>query len=233
MSVELRVVADPAGSCALMLVEIAAAGGHIVLAGGSTPRAAYEQAASAGTPWSDATAWFGDERCVAPDDERSNYAMAKAALLDPLGDRVPSVKRIRGELGPDAAAEAYEREIRDAGTPQFDLVLLGLGPDGHTASLFPDQPSLAEDSRLVVGVPQAGLEPWVPRVTLTLPALASARRIVFLVSGAQKADAVAAAFGPDAKPDPHVPTSLLPPLTGAITVLLDAAAAAKVAAGSA
>jgi 6-phosphogluconolactonase len=227
MSAQLCIVADPAALCAEMLTDVAAAGGHIVLAGGSTPRAAYERAASAGTPWSHATTWFGDERCVAPDDERSNYAMAKAALLDQLGDAGPAVKRMRGELGPDAAAAAYEREIRAAGSPRFDLLLLGLGPDGHTASLFPDQPSLAERSKLVVGVEQAGLEPFVPRVTLTLPALASARRILFLVSGAQKADAVAAAFGPDAKPDPHVPSSLLPPLTDAITVLLDADAASK------
>lgn len=227
MSAKLCVVADPAALCAEMLVDVAAAGGQIVLAGGSTPRAAYEHAASAGTPWSAATAWFGDERCVPPDDERSNYAMAKAALLDRLGDAGPTVKRIRGELGQGPAVEDYEREIQAAGPPRFDLVLLGLGPDGHTASLFPDQEALAERSKLVVGVDQPGLEPMVARVTLTLPALASARRIVFLACGAAKADAVAAAFGPGAKPDPHVPASLLPPLTDAITVLLDAAAAAK------
>jgi len=225
MSVELRIVADPADTCAEMLVDVAAAGGQIVLAGGSTPRAAYQEAAAAGRSWSAATVWFGDERCVPPDDERSNYAMAKAALLDPLGQSGPAVKRIRGELGPTEAAAAYERELLAAGQPKFDLLLLGLGPDGHTASLFPDQESLAEKSRLVVGVEQPGREPLVSRVTLTLPALASARRIVFLVTGAEKADAVAAAFGPDAKPDPHVPASLLPPLTDAITVLLDAAAA--------
>ena len=227
MSAALRVVADPAALCAEMLLDVAVAGGQIVLAGGSTPRAAYERAAAAGMPWGSATIWFGDERCVPPDDERSNYAMAKAALLDGLGASGPAVKRIRGELGPSAAAADYEREIRAAGSRPFDLLLLGLGPDGHTASLFPDQSALEEDSKLVVGVERPGLEPMVPRVTLTLPALASARRIVFLVSGAQKADAVVAAFGPAAKPDPHVPSSLLPPLTDAITVLLDAEAAAK------
>jgi 6-phosphogluconolactonase len=228
VSVELRVVEDPAGTCAEMLIEVAAAGGHIVLAGGSTPRAAYQRAASAGTSWSRATAWFGDERCVPPEDERSNYAMAKAALLDALGEASPAVKRIRGELGPTPAADDYEHELRSAGPPKFDLVLLGLGPDGHTASLFPDQDALAERSRLAVGVEEPGREPMVSRVTLTLPALASAREIVFLVTGAEKADAVAAAFGPDAKPDPHVPASLLPPLAETITVLLDAEAAAKV-----
>jgi 6-phosphogluconolactonase len=229
MSLELRVVEDPAATCAEMLAGVAAQGGHVVLAGGSTPRAAYQRAASAGTPWSGVTAWFGDERCVPPDYERSNYAMAKAALLDPLGDAGPTVKRIRGELEPTAAAEAYEQELQAAGPPRFDLLLLGLGPDGHTASLFPDQESLAERSRLVVGVDVPGLEPIVSRVTMTLPALALAREIVFLVTGAAKADAVAAAFGPGAKPDPHVPASLVPPIAESITVLLDAAAASKIA----
>jgi 6-phosphogluconolactonase len=231
MGVELRVVDDPAATCAELLVEVAAAGGDIVLAGGSTPRAAYQRAASAGASWSRATAWFGDERCVPPDDERSNYAMAEAALLDPLGDAAPAVKRIRGELGPEEGAAEYERELRAAGPPRFDLLLLGLGPDGHTASLFPDQESLAERSKLVVGVEVPGLEPIVSRVTMTLPALALARRIVFLVVGAEKADAVAAAFGPGAKPDPHVPASLLPPLADSVTVLLDAEAASKTGTG--
>jgi 6-phosphogluconolactonase len=94
--------------------------------------------------------------------------------------------------------------------------------------LFPDQETLSERSRLVVGVPEAGLEPFVPRVSLTLSALASAKQIVFLVSGGSKADAVSAAFGPDAKPDPKVPASLLPPLAAEVTVLLDEAAAAGV-----
>ncbi|MGA2929837.1 MAG: 6-phosphogluconolactonase, partial [Solirubrobacteraceae bacterium] len=107
------------------------------------------------------------------------------------------------------------------------LLLLGIGPDGHTASLFPDQPALSERKRLVVGVEQAGLEPFVPRVTLTLTALASAKHVVILVSGASKADAVERAFGPEAKPDPHVPSSLLAGLASEITVLLDAPAAAK------
>ncbi|MDQ6804515.1 MAG: 6-phosphogluconolactonase [Actinomycetota bacterium] len=228
MSLELRVVEDPAATCAELLIDVASQGGHLVLAGGSTPRAAYERAASAGTSWSRATAWFGDERCVPPDDERSNYAMAKAALLDPLGDAGPAVKRMRGELGPMAGAARYEQELTAAGPPRFDLLLLGLGPDGHTASLFPDQEALAEDSKLVVGVERPGLEPMVSRVTMTFPGLTLARQIVFLVAGAGKADAVAAAFGPGAHPDPHVPASLLPPRAESITVLLDAAAASKV-----
>ena len=132
---------------------------------------------------------------------------------------------MRGELSPEAAAEEYERELRAAGAPRFDLVLLGLGSDGHLASMFPDQESLSERSRLVVGVEQAGLEPYVPRVTLTFPALVNARQIVFLATGESKADAVVSAFGPGARPDPHVPSSLLPPLAKEVKVLLDRGAA--------
>jgi 6-phosphogluconolactonase len=234
MTVTLEVVPDPAAVCAEMLVETAAAGGDIVLTGGSTPRAAYEQAAQAPGDWSGATLWFGDDRCVPPDHEDSNYAMARQALLDPLRERVgdagsPAVMRIPGELGPHQAADAYEHELRSAGPPHFDLLLLGLGPDGHTASLFPDQESLHERSRLAVGVEHASLAPFVPRVTMTLPALALGRRIVFLVTGESKANAVAAAFGPGAKPEAHVPASLLPPLAEHITVLLDSAAAGALA----
>ncbi len=232
MSLEIEVVDDPARACAAMLVSAAVGGGHLVLAGGSTPRAAYADFAevvhAVGLDLARTTLWFGDERCVPPDDERSNYGMVKQALLDPLADVTqPVVRRMRGELGPSEAADDYERELREAGPPNFDLVLLGIGRDGHTASLFPDQPSLSERSRLVVGVEQAGLEPFVPRVTFTFPALASGKRVVFLIAGESKAEAVAAAFGPCAKPDSHLPCSLLPQLAREITVLLDSAAAAR------
>ena len=214
-----------------MLVGAAAGSGHIVLTGGSTPRAAYgefvDAVRSVGVDVSGSTLWFSDERCVPPEDERSNYAMAKASLLDPLardGASLPTVHRMRGELGPQDGAEDYERLLRDAGSPRFDLVLLGIGPDGHLASMFPDQESLSERSRSVFGVEHAGLEPYVPRVTLTFPALVNARQIVFLATGELKAEAVAKAFGPDAKPDPHVPSSLLPSLAKDVEefkVLLD------------
>lgn len=228
MAVALEVHRNPAEECAAWLAEVARAGGHVVLAGGSTPRAAYEMAAARGDDWSGATVWFGDERCVGPDDELSNFRMVNEALLDRLGSGRPTVYRMEGERGPDEAASLYERVLMDAGPPEFDFLLLGLGPDGHTASLFPGQSTLAERDRLVVGVHQAGLEPFVPRVTMTLPALGSARRIVFLVSGQAKAGAVAAAFGPDAKPDPKVPASMLPPFASEVTVLLDGAAATGV-----
>ncbi len=232
MSLEIEVVEDPARSCSAMLLSAMLGGGDIVLTGGGTPRPAYEELASAvravGHDLRNTTLWFSDERCVPPDDELSNYRLVKQALLDPLADMPrPAVRRMRGELGPEEAAEAYERELEEAGEPEFSLVLLGLGPDGHLASMFPDQASLSERSRLVVGVDEAGLEPLVPRATLTLPALANAERVVFLVTGAAKADAVAAAFGPDATPDPHVPSSMLVPLAKELTVVLDAAAAAR------
>jgi 6-phosphogluconolactonase len=237
VAVEIEVLDDPARACAAMLVGVAAGSGQIVLTGGSTPRAAYgefvDAVQSVGIDVAGCVMWFSDERCVAADDERSNYGMVKASLLDRLaeGER-PEVHRIRGELGAHEAAELYERELRSAGAPRFDLVLLGIGSDGHLASMFPDQESLSERSRLVLGVEQAGLEPYVPRVTLTFPALVNARQIVFLATGESKADAVAAAFGPDAKPDPHVPSSLLAPQAWEVKVLLDAPAASKLRSGA-
>jgi 6-phosphogluconolactonase len=224
---KLQIVENPAQECATLLLEVAGAGGQIVLAGGSTPRAAYELAASDADAWSRSVLWFGDERCVPPDDQSSNYRMVRESLLDKLGDAVPTVHRMQGELGPDAAADAYEAELRAAGESPLDLVLVGLGPDGHTLSLFPDQPSLSESSRWVIGVPEAGHEPFVARVTLTFPALAAAKRVVFLVDGAAKAPAVAAAFGPDAHPSPHIPASMVQEFADDVTVLLDSAAAAQ------
>jgi 6-phosphogluconolactonase len=165
---------------------------------------------------------------VAPDDERSNFRLVRQALIDPLADlTAPTVRRMRGELGPEKGADAYERELRDAGEPEFDLVLLGLGPDGHCASLFPDQPSLGERARLVVGVEEAGLEPFVPRISLSFSALAMAKQTVFLATGEAKAEAVAAAFGPGSGPDPHVPASMLVPLVAELKVLVDEAAASR------
>jgi len=225
--VEIEILDDPARACAAMLVGAAAGSGHIVLTGGNTAGKAYSEfvgaVRSVGIDVSRCELWFSDERCVPPEDERSNYGLVRSTLLEPLEalGTLPTVHRMRGELGPSPAADEYERSLRDAGAPRFDLVMLGLGGDGHLASLFPDQACLAERSRLVVGVEQAGLEPFVSRVSLTLPALVNSRQIVFLATGASKADAVAAAFGPDAKPDPHVPSSLLPPLAREVKVLVD------------
>lgn len=221
---DIRVVPDPAETVAGMLVEAARAGRHIVLTGGSTPADAYRRAAASGADWSAATVWFGDERCVPPDDERSNYGMAVRTLLEPLPEeRRPRVFRMEGESGPDAGADRYGRLLREelGDEPRFDLLLLGLGDDGHMASLFPGKPEVLESGRAVVGVPEAGLAPFVPRISLTVPVINAARRVVFLVTGSGKAEAVARAFGQG--PDPAVPASLVTdPL-----VVLDAAAAAS------
>src|SRR4051812_9994918 len=161
-----------------MLVEAASGGAQIVLTGGSTPKRAYETAAQAGADWSRATVWFSDERCVPPDDGRSNFRMADEALLGRLDEAVrPTVMRMQGELGPDAGATAYEASVREqlGPEPRWDLVLLGVGPDAHCASLFPGKPEVAERRRLVIGVSVAGMEPQVPRISLTLPALTWAR----------------------------------------------------------
>jgi 6-phosphogluconolactonase len=228
MSADVRVLGDPTVATAELLALHAEAGHHIALTGGSTPAAAYERAAQSGVGWGNATLWFGDERCVPPDDERSNYGMAKRTLLDNLTGAPPTVHRMAGELGPDPGATDYETQLRDVfgeGVPSLHLVLLGLGSDGHIASLFPGRPELEETDRLVVGVPEAGLEPFVPRITLTPPVINAAREVVFLVAGEGKADAVARAFGPE--PDPAVPASLVAPSSGALTVFADAAAASK------
>ena len=227
---ELLVLDDPAGAMADRLTAAATTGGHIAMTGGSTPRAAYERAAEMDVDWSGCTLWFGDERCVPPDDERSNYGMVRSALLERLPGQGPEVRRIEGELGPHAAAEAYEQQLGGA-LERFDLVLLGLGPDAHCASLFPNDPALDEGRRLVVGVDVPGMEPLVPRVTLTLPVINAARQIVFLVTGADKAPAVARAFG-GSEPGPAAPASLVAPADGGLTLLMDAAAAAQLPAES-
>ncbi len=234
MTLELEVVTDPARACAAMMLSAAVGGGDIVLTGGATPKAAYEEfvglVRSVGLDLGRTTFWIGDERCVEPDDDRSNFKMIRQSLVDPLADLTqPTIRRIKGELGPGPGAEDYNRELDEAGPPEFALVLLGIGPDGHTASLFPGQDTLWERSRLVVGVPAAGFEPFVPRVSLTFRALTSSPRIVLLAAGESKAEAVAAAFGPGAQPDPRVPASLLAPEATRLTVLLDRAAAASLA----
>ena len=219
---ELRVLEDPAAEVARELVETARRGGQIVLTGGSSPQRAYEMAAAAGADWSGATIWFGDERCVPPDDERSNFGMVQAALLSRI-DGSPRVHRMEGERGFEEAAGGYEELIRGelGDEPRWDVLLLGLGPDSHCASLFPNRPEKDVRDRLVVGVPEAGLEPWVPRVSLTIPALCAARHVIFLVTGESKRDAVRRAFVDE---DPASPAAHVRPDEGTLTVLLDAAA---------
>lgn len=221
---DLQVLADPdavAAAAAARVLAVAGGGGHVALAGGSTPRRAYERLRDADL--SALTVWFSDERAVPPDSEDSNFRMASDALLDGLPEpRRPRVHRIEGELGPEAAADRYEALLRAelGDQPALDLVLLGLGPDAHTASLFPGKPALEVRDRLVAQVLEPGLEPLVPRVSFTFGLIDAAREVVLLVAGEDKAEAVARAFGPQA--DPTLPAARL----GHCTVLLDEAAAA-------
>ena len=217
--VELHVGDDWAQVVAQLLTDAAARRQQIALTGGTTPGKAYERAAELRADWSGATLWWSDERCVEPDDDRSNYKVAQDSLLSRL-EALPTVHRIRGELQRDAAADEYARELGDTA---IDLMLLGIGPDGHVASLFPNAPTLDERERRVVGA-DAGFEPYVDRVTFTLPALGSAPFVVFLVTGAKKADAVARAFAEE--PTHAVPASLVRGRERTLAVL-DAAAAAR------
>ena len=217
MNADIRVSDDPAREAAEMLV---AAGGHVALTGGSTPRAAYERAAGMRDDWSGVDFWFTDERCVPPDHEQSNFGMADRALLSHAEGA--TVHRMRGELGPEDGATAYENELGEFGPEALDFILLGVGPDGHICSLFPGDDTLGERERLVVGVETPGMAPLVSRITLTLPVVNASAQIVFLIAGEDKADAVRRVFaGP---PDPSAPGSLV---EGEVVALLDPAAAAR------
>ncbi len=219
MDVELRVSASADAArrgAAEAIAEAAARGGHIAVSGGSTPGPMYELAATLEPDWSRTELWFADERCVPPEDERSNYRLVRERLLDRL-ERPPAVvHRIRGELPPPEAADPYDRELRGI---TLDFVLLGIGPDGHTASLFPNDPALDEMERRAVAVRR----PDVDRVTMTLPVLRGAATIAFLTVGADKADAVRRAFADPASP--ATPASLVRSAGGTTYTFLDRAAA--------
>ena len=211
----LEVLADKAAVAERAAELIRGARGHVALAGGSTPKEAYALAAD-GLP-TGVTWWLGDERVVPADDERSNARMVRESLaVEP--------EAVRTELDPLAAAADYGARL-DANVSggRFDLVLLGLGPDSHTASLFPGKRELEVRDRLAVAVPEAGLEPFVPRVSLTLTALNAARCVVFLIAGEDKAEACRRAFGDP--PDPASPAAHVRPKDGELLVLADAAAA--------
>jgi len=223
--VEITVVDSVAEAARVVAERLAAQardGGSIVLTGGSTPRRAYEIAAELEPDWSRAELWWGDERCVPPDDELSNFGMAKSALLDRLERGPVAVHRMQGELGRDDGAREYRHELADAG--EFDLVLLGLGPDGHVASLFPGFPTLDVTNRDVLST-EAGHEPFVDRISMTLPRICATRELLFLVAGEDKADAAARALaGP---PSRATPGSLARSAEGTTRAVLDKAAAAK------
>jgi len=208
-----------AGEVAQMLADAARSGGHIVVTGGDTVGDAYEKAAELEPDWSRVELWWGDERCVPPDDENSNFGLTKTTLLDNLQAQPAETHRIEGELDPEGAAQRYDEAVRGV---TFDLILNGVGPDGHTASLFPNAPSLEETERLALAVP-SGREPYVERVTLTIPALEDCRGMIFFVTGEDKADAVMRAFG--RQPSPDAPASLVRSAQGETIVVLDEASA--------
>ena len=181
MSAELVVVPDVAEAAAKRFLALAPR--TVALAGGSTPRRLYERLAGCAYPWPDTELFFSDERCVPPDHQDSNFRMADEALLS----EVPAnVHRMRGEACDAAGYEEELSEVFGPGVPSFDLMLLGLGEDGHTASLFPGDPALEEQERLVLRVQR----PDHARLTLTLPVLSAAKTVVFLVSGTSKRQAL-------------------------------------------
>jgi 6-phosphogluconolactonase len=221
------VVLDDAAKCAAETADrfvraaeaaIAARGRfHVSLAGGSTPKAAYQLLRTRALDWAKVEVWFGDERCVPPDHKDSNFRMASEALLSHVAAKV---HRIEGELPPEEAARRYAEEL--AKMTRFDLVLLGMGPDGHTASLFPGTPALTERKRAAVAVHVEKLDSW--RVTLAAPVLSLGREILIACPGADKAEALKTALE---GPDGSVPIQLIRPGDGTQTWLCDRAAAAR------
>jgi len=202
---------------------------RIALSGGSTPKWLFQQLVALGRdalPWDAIDLWWGDERTVPPDHKDSNYGMTKQYLLDPLKIDPSRIHRIEGERAPEAAAADYERALcAVAGTPPvFDYNMLGMGKDGHTASLFPGSPGLAERSRYVIAnpvdSPLAGGK--TTRITITVPTIAAARHTRFLVAGEDKADALSGVLE---GPPGHYPSQLV---TGAdVRWIVDDAAASK------
>jgi 6-phosphogluconolactonase len=220
--VDLRIVdtAELAGEAAAALIaDAAAAGGHVALSGGSGPRPAYERAGILRPDWSRVELWWVDDRCVPPADGRSNYRITRESLLDGLARPPAEVHRIRGELAPEEAAAEYDAALEGV---VLDLTVMGIGPDGHTASLFPSASTLDETERRAVAA-DAGMEPFVPRVTMTRPVLGAARAMLYLVTGDSKAEAVKRSFADD--PSPETPASLV---RGQQTIaILDRAAASN------
>jgi 6-phosphogluconolactonase len=201
---------------------------HVALSGGDTPRAAYELLAQ--EPWRDDLSWsdvfiyFGDERCVPPDDEQSNYLMAKRAFLDDV--RIPraNVHRIAGEVDPGHAANEYASLLRSVfgNAPRFDLMLLGLGTDGHTASLFPGSPPDTGDDALVRAVYAQSQLMW--RVTMTPKVINLAHTVAFAVEGADKAAILAEVYQGPVDPIKY-PAQIVQPVSGRLIWLVDDLAA--------
>ncbi len=206
----------------------------VALAGGSTPERLYRLLASDAyrdqVPWASVYFFFGDERCVPPDDAESNYRMARNALLAAVPIIPEQVFRMEGERDPQSAAMTYDATLGDVfgltpgRVPQFDLILLGMGPDGHTASLFPHTEGLKVIDRLAIANFVPKFDTW--RLTLTYPVLDAAAHVLFLVGGAEKADAVQQVIEGPFNPDEY-PSQGVRLADGTLTFLLDTAAASK------
>jgi 6-phosphogluconolactonase len=209
---------------------------RIAISGGSTPKAAFQLLADPNQPWRSRMPWenldiyWVDERAVPPDHADSNYRMTREALLDHVPLRPEQIHRMEGELEPELAAARYETELRTnfllegPEPPRFDLVALGMGPDGHTASLFPHTPALHETSKLVTANHVVQKDTW--RITLTWPVIDSANSVFFLIAGADKADVLKEVMMGPRDPD-RLPSQLVWPASGILTLLLDKAAAAQ------
>jgi 6-phosphogluconolactonase len=202
----------------------------IALSGGTTPKRLYQLLATPGyasrIDWLRVHVFFGDERCVPPNDPASNYRMAREALLDRVPLPPTNVHRMRGEADPAVGAADYERELRTVlgARSRLDLVLLGMGDNGHTASLFPGLTAVREHERWVVAEYVAEVGMW--RLTLTPATINAAAEVVFLVSGAGKADMLARVVDGPRQPD-QLPAQVVAPTNGQLRWLVDAAAAAK------
>jgi 6-phosphogluconolactonase len=237
---ELREVADPAGlyrAAADLIATTAAAAvaarGRFTLAlsGGSTPRALYQLLAAEYAkrlPWESSQLYFGDERCVPPDNPDSNYAMAADALLSRIPGLTERTARIEGEREPDDAAERYEAVLRNAFVdgPTFDVALLGIGPDGHAASLFPGSQALDERTKWVVNTEAPPTMKVHDRITLTYPMFASARTVLFLLAGADKREILQNVLASAGTPQSPYPASRITAREHVI-YLVDRAALAK------
>ena len=208
---------------------------RIAISGGSTPKAAFATLGEQGEewreriPWDKLELWWVDERCVPPDDAESNYRMTREALLDHVPLKPEQIHRMEGELEPDDAAARYEAELRKSfglngtETPRFDLVQLGIGPNGHTASLFPHSDALRVTDRLVTANYVEKLDMW--RVTLTRTVINQARQVFFLIAGADKAMILNEVLEGPRDPD-RLPSQFIVPVNGILTLLLDQAEAA-------
>lgn len=204
----------------------------VALSGGSTPKGVHTVLSGdtyrTHIPWAQVQLFWGDERCVPPTHPDSNYHMAEETLLSRIAIPAQHINRIPAELPPDEAASKYEQTLRDTfavsadALPRFDLIFLGMGPDGHTASLFPGTPGIHETKRLVIAQYVEKLQTW--RITLTPPVLNNAAHVVFLVCGADKAETLKAVLQGPFEPE-RFPSQLIRPTQGTLLWLVDQAAA--------